>query len=177
MTMTKRIRWAVSLILLLSPCWGHGEKYSHEEHELFYLALDIRKASNLDIYSHSLSFNAESSKGFVASKLVLPHRVGDSFRVTTNAIFIYIDPVMVNFFSRNDWAFFIGHEFAHLLLADSELSGSELEMQCDILGAQYAIEAGYRLGPFVETLRKFGSSGCTTHGCPQQRAENLEAYF
>ncbi len=170
-------RISLLLVVFIISNGLEAKDYSHTEGELFKLALDIRLINKLNIYSHSLSFNSKSSNGFVKSKLVLPHRVGNTFQILTQSLFIYIEPKIVHLFSRNDWAFFIGREFAHLLLANSGVSGKELEMKCDIAGAEYAIGAGYKLQPFLKTLEKFGSSDCNSHGCPNERVKNLKQYF
>jgi len=181
--MSKAMRVKDKLIYILtviSICLSSGanaQELTHEDYKLFTLALDIRKINALDIYSHSLTYNTELSEGLIGSTLVLPHKLGNSFEITTQSIFIYIDPVMVNYFSKNDWAFMIGHEFAHLLNANKDIKTIELEKLCDIHGAKYAIGAGYDLKSYLLTLAKFGDNCSPTHGCMIDRLKNLQNHF
>jgi len=175
--MEKIKTYILFVILLNLTLLAYAQDFDHKDHKLYKLALDIRKINVLDIYSHSLSYNAELSEGLIGSTLVLPHKIGKSFEISTKSIFIYIDPTMVNFFSKNDWAFMIGHEFAHLLHAGEELDSSKLETLCDINGANYAIRAGYNLNSYLVTLERFGDNCSTTHGCMKDRLKNLQHHF
>lgn len=175
--MNKIGRYILFVILLNLALVANAQDFDHKDYKLFKLALDIRKINALDIYSHSLSYDAELSEGLIGSTLVLPHKIGKSFEISTKSIFIYIDPVMVNFFSTNDWAFMIGHEFSHLLHAGEELDSIKLEKLCDINGAKYAIGAGYDLNTYLVTLEKFGDNCSLTHGCMKDRRKNLQNHF
>jgi len=170
-------RFILYVILLNIALSANAQIFEHKDYKLFKLALDIRKINDLDIYSHSLSYSSELSEGLIGSTLVLPHKIGKSFEISTKSIFIYIDPVMVNYFSTNDWAFMIGHEFSHLLHARDGLDSIELEKLCDINGAKYAIGAGYNLSKYLVTLKKFGDNCSATHGCMKDRLRNLQNHF
>lgn len=175
--MNRTRRFLLSLILLNIALTVNAQNFEHKDYKLFKLALDIRQLNDLDIYSHSLSYSSELSEGLIGSTLVLPHKIGKSFEISTKSIFIYIDPVMVNYFSTNDWAFMIGHEFSHLLHARDDIDSISLEKLCDVNGAEYAMKAGYDLSKYLVTLKKFGDNCPPTHGCMKDRLKNLQNYF
>lgn len=54
---------------------------------------------------------------------------------------LLINPRALNYFTRNDWAFIIGHELAHL---ESRKGGfRRAESKADVLGMRFAIKSGY----------------------------------
>ncbi len=79
----------------------------------------------------------------------------------------------------NSWAFIIGHEFAHRILdrAGPMWGSPELESQADILGARYAVAAGFDLAAHIAWTLSRPNGGSPTHGALHQRATVLGRNF
>jgi hypothetical protein len=89
---------------------------------------------------------------------------------------ILINPKAAATIPPNSWAFIIGHEFAHQThnLGNHGGTNPELEFQADVIGARYAMDAGFDLSAHIAwTLSRTGNRWTQSHGSLHDRAERL----
>jgi hypothetical protein len=89
---------------------------------------------------------------------------------------ILINPKAAATIPPNSWAFIIGHEFAHQThnLGNYGVTNPELEFQADVIGARYAMDAGFDLTAHIAwTLSRTGNQWTQSHGSLHDRAERL----
>lgn len=89
---------------------------------------------------------------------------------------ILINPRAAATIPPNSWAFIIGHEFAHRThdLGNHGQTNPELEFQADVVGARYAMDAGFDLAAHIAwTLSRTGNRWSSSHGSLHDRAERL----
>lgn len=89
---------------------------------------------------------------------------------------IQINPRAAATIPPNSWAFIIGHEFAHRThdLGDHGQTNPELEFQADVIGARYAMNAGFDLAAHIAwTLSRTGNQWSASHGSLHDRAQRL----
>lgn len=89
---------------------------------------------------------------------------------------ILINPRAAATIPPNSWAFIIGHEFAHRThdLGNHGQTNPELEFQADVVGARYAMDAGFDLTAHIAwTLSRTGNRWSQSHGSLHDRAERL----
>ena len=69
---------------------------------------------------------------------------------------ILIDEASLWELPANQWAFIVGHEFAHLIderaQKKSGKSKLEIEISADIIGSEFAIEAGFDLDAYMDIM-------------------------
>jgi hypothetical protein len=93
---------------------------------------------------------------------------------------IQINPLAAETIPPNSWAFIIGHEFAHRThdLGNHGETNPELEFQADVVGARYAMDAGFDLAAHIAwTLSRTGNRWSPSHGSLHDRAERLGHRF
>ena len=89
---------------------------------------------------------------------------------------IQINPRAAATIPPNSWAFIIGHEFAHRThdLGNHGQTNPELEFQADVIGARYAMNAGFDLAAHIAwTLSRTGNQWSPSHGSLHDRAQRL----
>lgn len=92
---------------------------------------------------------------------------------------IYVHPIAARQVSPNTWAFLFGHEFAHMtesLGNHSEISPAN-ELKADIVGARYAMAAGYRIEAFLGWVLTEPNQQTASHGSLHQRVRAIAAHF
>ena len=79
----------------------------------------------------------------------------------------------------NSWAFVIAHEFAHQIyrFGDANRTDPEQEFKADVIGAGFAIQAGFDLAAHVAWVFMRPDGGEATHGSRHGRAFRLAAQF
>jgi hypothetical protein len=93
---------------------------------------------------------------------------------------IQINPRAAVTIPPNSWAFIIGHEFAHRTndLGSHGQTNPELEFQADLIGARYAMDAGFDLAAHIAwTLSRTGNRWTPSHGSLHDRAERLGQHY
>lgn len=92
---------------------------------------------------------------------------------------IYVHPVAATKVPPNTWAFLIGHEFAHFTESTQDHSGTNpaIELKADILGARYAMAAGYRIEGFLGWAVTEPDRQTVSHGSLHQRVQAIAAHF
>jgi hypothetical protein len=93
---------------------------------------------------------------------------------------ILINPRAAATIPPNSWAFIIGHEFAHRTheLGNHGQTNPELEFQADVVGARYAMDAGFDLAAHIAwTLSLIGNRWSSSHGSLHDRAERLGHHY
>ena len=93
---------------------------------------------------------------------------------------ILINPRAAVTIPPNSWAFIIGHEFAHLThnLGLHGQTSPELEFQADVVGARYAMDAGFDLSAHIAwTLSRTSGQWSASHGSLHDRAQRLGAFY
>jgi hypothetical protein len=93
---------------------------------------------------------------------------------------IRINPRAAATIPPNSWAFIIGHEFAHRTheLGLHGRTNPELEVQADVIGARYAMDAGFDLAAHIAwTLSHTGNRWSPSHGSLHDRAERLGLHY
>lgn len=89
---------------------------------------------------------------------------------------ILINPRAAATIPPNSWAFIIGHEFAHRShnLGNHGQTNPELEFEADVVGARYAMDAGFDLAAHIAwTLTHTANGWSPSHGSLHDRAERL----
>ena len=92
---------------------------------------------------------------------------------------IVVNPRSARQVPLNSWAFIFGHEFAHHVhhFGNRGHTDPEQELRADILGAEYAIRAGYDLMPYLRWMLASSRSFTRSHGSMQERAYAMARYF
>ena len=102
-----------------------------------------------------------------------------SMRGTIQGGEIIINPRAAAEVPPNSWAFVIGHEFAHAIHQFGHLhdTSPEQELRADIIGAEYAMTAGFDLAAHLAWILMRSDGGSATHGSRHGRALQLAAHF
>lgn len=105
--------------------------------------------------------------------LVDPERSGGVAGIAFrgNEAVIFVHPVAMTKIPTNTWAFILGHELAH------QQRNTGNEAVADVVGAQYAIRAGYDLKSYVEWIYQFPNVKSRPHGYFHDRARRLEKHY
>jgi len=93
---------------------------------------------------------------------------------------IHINPRAAATIPPNSWAFIIGHEFAHRTheIGNHGQTSPEEEFRADVVGANYAIKAGFDLPAHIAwTLSRTSDNWSPSHGSLHDRANRLGAYY
>lgn len=93
---------------------------------------------------------------------------------------IVINPEAAATIPPNSWAFIIGHEFAHLShhIGHHGTTSPEEEFQADLVGAKYAMNAGFDLAAHIAwTLSRLADHWSPTHGSPHERVNRLGSHY
>jgi hypothetical protein len=92
---------------------------------------------------------------------------------------ILVNPRAAQRVPLNSWAFIFGHEFAHHVhrFGHRGHTDPEQELRADILGAEYAMAAGYELVPYLRWMLDHSSSVTRSHGSMQERAYAMARHF
>ncbi len=92
---------------------------------------------------------------------------------------IYVHPIAARKVPPNTWAFLFGHEFAHFtesLGSHSETNPGN-ELKADIVGARYAMAAGYRIEAFLGWVLTEPDQKTASHGSLHRRVHAIAAHF
>ncbi len=93
---------------------------------------------------------------------------------------IQINPIAARTIPPNSWAFIIGHEFAHRThgIGQQGRTSPDDEFRADVIGAEYAIKAGFDLAAHIAwTLSRQSDDWSESHGSLHDRANRLGARF
>ena len=93
---------------------------------------------------------------------------------------IRVNPRAVATIPPNSWAFIIGHEVAHFAndIGNHGKTNPEREFRADVVGAQYAMQAGFDLAAHIAwTLSNLSNYSCACHGSLHDRAIRLGAHY
>ncbi|MEO5916414.1 MAG: hypothetical protein ABIS50_19415 [Luteolibacter sp.] len=92
---------------------------------------------------------------------------------------IYVHPVAATKVPPNTWAFLFGHEFAHFTesLGSHSATNPSNELKADIVGARYAMAAGYRIEAFLGWVLTEPDQQTASHGSLHQRVQAIAAHF
>lgn len=93
---------------------------------------------------------------------------------------IHINPRAAENIPPNSWAFIIGHEFAHRThdIGNHGQTSPEEESKADVVGAGYAIKAGFDLSAHIAwTLSRTSDNWSASHGSLHDRANRLGAHY
>ncbi len=92
---------------------------------------------------------------------------------------IYVHPIAASKVSPNTWAFLFGHEFAHMTesLGNHSTTNPSNERKADIVGARYAMAAGYRIEAFLGWVLTEPDQQTASHGSLNQRVKAISAHF
>jgi hypothetical protein len=92
---------------------------------------------------------------------------------------IYVHPIAASKVPPNTWAFLFGHEFAHMTesLGNHSATNPSNELKADIVGARYAMAAGYRIETFLGWVLTEPDQQTASHGSLHQRVQALAAHF
>ena len=116
-------------------------------------------------YSVSIVIDDYKSSGFAAI----------NYSYYSNAVTIYVDSYELSNKSNNTWAFVLGHELAHKYYGAGGTASSE--WSADELGARWAINAGYNVSKYINSILNDYDSCSKSHGCWHSRAHNLARKF
>lgn len=96
----------------------------------------------------------------------------------TNAV-IEVNPGAAKVVPPNSWAFIFGHEFAHQTkhMGTHDATNPTKEREADLLGARYAMAAGYKLEPFLGWMMKLDDDQSTSHGSTRARARVIARHY
>jgi hypothetical protein len=102
-----------------------------------------------------------------------------SMRATAEGGDIVVNPRAAAEVPPNSWAFVIGHEFAHRIhgFGHRHDTGPEQELRADIIGARYALDAGFDLSAHLAWILMRPDGGSASHGSPHDRALQLAAHY
>ncbi len=93
---------------------------------------------------------------------------------------IHINPGAARTIPPNSWAFIIGHELAHRTngIGQQGRTSPDAEFRADVIGAEYAIKAGFDLAAHIAwTLSRQSDDWSESHGSLHDRANRLGARF
>ena len=92
---------------------------------------------------------------------------------------IYVHPVAARKVPPNTWAFLFGHEFAHMTenLGVHSATSPANELKADIVGARYAMAAGYRIEAFLGWVLTEPNTQTSSHGSLHRRVKDIAAHF
>jgi len=93
---------------------------------------------------------------------------------------IQINPRAAATIPPNSWAFIIGHEFAHRThdLGNHGQTNPNLEFQADLIGARYAMDAGFDLPAHIAwMLSRTGNQRTPSHGSLHDRGNRLGRHY
>lgn len=92
---------------------------------------------------------------------------------------IIINPRAASEVPPNSWAFVIGHEFAHKIhqFGHRHDTDPEQELRADIIGARYAMDAGFDLPAHLAWILMRPDGGSASHGSRHDRAMRTAAHF
>jgi len=92
---------------------------------------------------------------------------------------IYVHPVAASKVPPNTWAFLFGHEFAHFTenLGSHSATSPSNELKADIVGARYAMAAGYRIEAFLGWVLTEPDQQTASHGSLHRRVQAIAAHF
>ena len=93
---------------------------------------------------------------------------------------IQINPIAARMIPPNSWAFIIGHELAHRThgIGRQGKTNPEDEFQADVIGAEYAMKAGFDLAAHIAwALSRQSDDWSVSHGSSHERANRLGARF
>jgi len=92
---------------------------------------------------------------------------------------IFINPRAAIEVPPNSWAFVIGHEFAHRVhgFGHRHDTDPEQELRADIIGARYALAAGFDLPAHLAWILMRPDGGSASHGSRHDRALRVAAHF
>ena len=93
---------------------------------------------------------------------------------------IRVNPRAAATIPPNSWAFIIGHEFAHRThdIGHMGQTSPEEEFQADVVGARYAIDAGFDLPAHIAWVLAHTRDGwSSSHGSLHDRASQLGARY
>lgn len=102
-----------------------------------------------------------------------------SMRGTIQGGEIIINPRAAIEVPPNSWAFVIGHEFAHTIhrFGHRHDTDPDQELRADIIGAEYAMNAGFDLPAHLAWILMRPDGGSASHGSRHDRALHLAAHF
>jgi hypothetical protein len=92
---------------------------------------------------------------------------------------IVLNPRAARRIPLNAWAFIFGHEFAHHVhrFGNRGHTDPEQELRADILGAEYAMAAGYELVPYLRWMLANSGAYTRSHGSMHERAFAVARHF
>lgn len=92
---------------------------------------------------------------------------------------IIINPRAAKQIPPNSWAFIIGHEIAHLVeeIGPHESTTPKVELEADIIGARYAMNAGFRLDAYLGWLLSIPVEDSKSHGSMRHRAYSVARHY
>lgn len=100
-------------------------------------------------------------------------------RGTVDDCTIYVHPIAARKVPPNTWAFLFGHEFAHLTdnLGSHAPTNPSMELKADLVGARYAMAAGYRIEAFLGWVLTEPDQQSTSHGLLHRRVRAIGTHF
>ncbi|BCU75509.1 hypothetical protein llg_02240 [Luteolibacter sp. LG18] len=92
---------------------------------------------------------------------------------------ISVNPRAAREVPLNAWAFIFGHEFAHQVynFGHRGHTDPQQELRADIIGARYAMDAGYELRPYIRWMLSRPSHYTPSHGDLHWRAHELAKHY
>ncbi len=100
-------------------------------------------------------------------------------RGTLDDCTITVHPVAARKVPPNTWAFLFGHEFAHLTeeLGVHSATTPAAESKADLVGARYAMAAGYRIEAFLGWVTTERDQPSASHGTLEKRIGKMAAHY
>lgn len=94
---------------------------------------------------------------------------------------IEVNPQLARILPPNTWAFILGHEIAHLVeIRAQHASGPDfrsLEWNADLIGAGYAVRAGFDLAAHLGWVFSRPDQGNPQHGGDHERAMHIASRY
>lgn len=92
---------------------------------------------------------------------------------------IEINPRAARQIPPNSWAFIFGHEIAHLVeqIGPHGDTSPQVELRADIVGAKYAMNAGFKLDAYLGWLMSLPVQKSQSHGSTRSRARAMARHF
>lgn len=92
---------------------------------------------------------------------------------------IEINPSAARQIPPNSWAFIFGHEIAHLVeqIGPHGDTSPQVELRADIVGAKYAMNAGFKLDAYLGWLMSLPVQRSQSHGSTRSRARAMARHF
>lgn len=149
--------------VLFFLCWSVGFIQMANAISLERLATitkDLMNKNGLN-YAVNLSVDDRRASGYAAI----------SYDNVTNHVFIYVDSRQLAYKSSNTWAFVMGHELGHKFLG--AISGPAAEWAADEKGGEWAVNAGYNVAGYIQSILNEYNACSKSHGCWHGRAHNL----